>query len=127
MGMDDSTSVPIGRREKQEFRITIRLALMLIALIALSLGAQRSYQDWRMRQTFSANVYAVADLVMKGDAVHFDPLISRIKSEVETSSWETNGGEGTIQPFFLSQSLIVKNHQLAQDKIARLLRTMRQE
>ena len=116
------------RRTHRFRRLTLRSAALLIAVIACGLGAYRYYE----RHVKKRNVgYPVADLIPSRPAPtmrnleDFSSLLASIRSEVSPGSWQGQGGSGTIVEFFLNDSLIVRNNEVAHEQLAAFLRKKR--
>jgi hypothetical protein len=77
--------------------------------------------------------YSVADLVepvplfegQKSRKPNDAVLVECIQSCAATSSWEANGGKGTIQYFPKDRSLVITQHVEAHEEVALLLATLR--
>jgi len=75
--------------------------------------------------------YPVADLIPGRPAPtirnpdDFASLVTLIRSEVSPGSWRGRGGSGTIVEFFLNDSLIVRNNEVAHERLAAFLRKKR--
>lgn len=81
---------------------------------------------------YSVKTYEVADLVGPvvglGDGKpDFAPVIQRIKSTVQTETWDRKGGSATIRPFNSTSSLVVRQTTAGHAAIERLLEKMRRE
>lgn len=81
---------------------------------------------------YSVKTYEVADLV--GPAVglgdgkpDFAPVIQRIKTTVQSETWDRKGGSATIRPFNSTSSLVVRQTTAGHAAIERLLEKMRRE
>lgn len=85
-------------------------------------GPKPAVDGWQVR------VYDVADLVafdaQTGAAV-FQPLIDRVKREVEPKSWDGQGGQGTVRGFASTNALVIRQTPDGHDAIARFLATLR--
>jgi hypothetical protein len=109
-------------------RLTLRSAALLIAIIACGLGAYRYYERHVKKRTVS---YPVADLILGRSAPtirnqdDFASLVASIRSEVSPGSWQGQGGSATIAEFFLTDSLIVHNNEVAHERLAAFLRERR--
>ena len=83
-------------------------------------------------EEYSVKTYEVADLVapqklttdVKPD---FAPIIQRIKSTIQTETWDRKGGSATIRPFNSTSSLVVRQTAAGHMAVERLLEKMRQE
>jgi hypothetical protein len=100
----------------------------LLALIAVCAMAMNNYAQEEV-----VKAYAVADLIAKPAVAgnlkpaQFQPLIAEIERTVEPRTWKSAGGPGTITPFFLNSSLIVRNNRAAHDALERHLRSLRDQ
>ncbi|MBC8114967.1 MAG: hypothetical protein H7062_11345 [Candidatus Saccharimonas sp.] len=83
-------------------------------------------------EEYSVKTYEVADLVgpkagtgeTKSD---FGPLIQRIKTTIQSETWDRKGGSATIRPFNSTSSLVVRQTSAGHIAVERLLDKMRQE
>ena len=83
-------------------------------------------------EDFVVKTYDVADLVKASDetgreAPNFRPLIERIKSTVQPTSWDRKEASATIRPFNSTQSIVVRQTAYAHSSIDRLLDRIRHE
>ncbi len=81
---------------------------------------------------YSVKTYEVADLVGPvvglGDGKpDFAPVIQRIKTTVQSETWDRKGGSATIRPFNSTSSLVVRQTAVGHAAIERLLEKMRRE
>lgn len=125
------------QKKRRLFKVSLGLALLIIAGIAIGLGIYREYVEiitWN---------YSLADLLPDKPPGHEptqnvfqysadnskakDLFTTEIKQSIQPESWDDQGGRGTITPFYLSSSLIVKNNRAAHRKIAELLDRKRQD
>jgi hypothetical protein len=111
--------------------LTIGSIILLIAVIACGLAAYREHVKNSSRLVIS---YPVSDLISSPTAsgkqgsspvVGFGPLIASIKSNVSPWSWKSQGGSGTMTPFFLNQSLIIRTSPRVHKRVEAYLRQMR--
>jgi hypothetical protein len=125
----DQTRTADRPRRRRHLRFTLRRALLLIGLIACSLGAYRYYDRHIRKRTTS---YQVADLIpgrlagrRSRSMDDFAPLIAAIRSKVAPRSWQGQGGSGTMVEFFLNDSLIVTSTEVHHEELAAFLRQKR--
>lgn len=83
-------------------------------------------------EEYSVKTYEVADLVVPTPGSDerkpdFSQLIQRIKTTVQTETWDRKGGSATIRPFNSTSSLVVRQTASGHIAIERLLEKMRQE
>jgi hypothetical protein len=74
-------------------------------------------------------VYPVADLLGRGKETgldDLDELIGTIVNTVEPSSWADNGGEATIDYYYRSRAIVVRQTADVHDQIAEVLAGLRQ-
>jgi hypothetical protein len=74
-------------------------------------------------------VYPVADLLGRGKETRLDDLddlVSTIATTVEPKSWANNGGEGTIEYYYRSRAVVVRQTPEVHEQIAELLAGLRQ-
>lgn len=109
--------------------MTLRFAIVMIAILGAGLGAYRHYQRHVRQRTIA---YPVADLLPAGSRggtsrmkQDFAPLMASIRSEVLPRTWQGQGGSGTIVEFFLNDSLIVRNNQVGHERLTMFLREKR--
>ena len=81
---------------------------------------------------YSVKTYEVADLVVPkagtdGAKPDFGLLIQRIKTTIQSETWDRKGGSATIRPFNSTSSLVVRQTAAGHVAIERLLEKMRQE
>ena len=81
---------------------------------------------------YSVKTYEVADLVGPvvglGDGKpDFAPVIQRIKTTVQSETWDRKGGSAMIRPFNSTSSLVVRQTTAGHAAIERLLEKMRRE
>ena len=109
-------------------RLTLRSAVLLIAIIACGLAAYRYCERHVRKRTIA---YRVAELIPGRVAPtmrsldDFAPLVALIRSEVAPGSWQGQGGSGTIAEFFLNDSLIINNNEVTHEQLAAFLREQR--
>jgi hypothetical protein len=117
------------RRHSRRFRrLTLRSAVLLIAVIACGLGAYRYYERHIKKRTVA---YPVAELISGRRApatrnpADLASLAALIRSEVSPGSWQGQGGSGTIVEFFLDNSVIVRNNDVVHERLTAFLREKR--
>lgn len=122
-----STDAP--SRPRRNRRLTIGSVVILIAVIACGLGAYRHHV---LNAKHIVKSYPVGDLLASGRSViagqsrvNFTPLIASIQSNVSPSSWQGRGGSGRITPFFLNESLIIRNRPDVHKQVETFLRNAR--
>jgi hypothetical protein len=74
-------------------------------------------------------VYPVGDLLGKGKETKLedlDDLINVVSSTVEPSSWAENGGDGTIEYYYRSRAIVVRQTPQVHEQIRDLLAELRQ-
>lgn len=81
---------------------------------------------------YSVKTYEVADLVgpvvgLDDGKPDFAPVIQRIKTTVQSETWDRKGGSATIRPFNSTSSLVVRQTTAGHAAIERLLEKMRRE
>ena len=81
---------------------------------------------------YSVKTYEVADLVgpvvgLDDGKPDFAPVIQRIKTTVQSETWDRKGGSATIRPFNSTSSLVVRQTTAGHTAIERLLEKMRRE
>lgn len=122
-------AIPDSPPRRDRFRrLPLRSAAMLIAVIACGLGAYRHRERYVKKRTVG---YPVADLIAGRAAPttrnpdDFASLVASIRSEVSPGSWRGQGGNGTIVEFFLNDSLIVRNNEVAHERLVAFLQQKR--
>lgn len=83
-------------------------------------------------EEYSVKTYEVADLIAPQKLTSiakpdFAPIIQRIKSTIQTETWDRKGGSATIRPFNSTSSLVVRQTAGGHMAVERLLEKMRQE
>jgi hypothetical protein len=81
---------------------------------------------------FILKTYDVADLIKSVDesgreSSDFAPLIDRIKTTVQPTTWDRKEAAATIRPFNSTQSIVVRQTSYAHSSIERLLDRIRRE
>ena len=81
---------------------------------------------------YSVKTYEVADLVgpvvgLDDGKPDFAPVIQRIKTTVQSETWDRKGGSATIRLFNSTSSLVVRQTPAGHTAIERLLEKMRRE
>jgi hypothetical protein len=74
-------------------------------------------------------VYPVADLLGKGPETRhddLDELMEVISSTVEPKSWSDNGGEGTIECYYRSRAIVIRQSPVVHEQVAELLAGLRE-
>ena len=142
IGVKDMATVTIAtqnplRTKRRFFKLSLGLALLLIAGIAIGLGVYREYgeivtynhlvADLLPTKGSGADPTQNAFNISTANAKARDQIIVQIMTSIQPDSWASRGGRGTITPFFLSSSLIVRNNRAAQRQIARMLDRRRAE
>jgi hypothetical protein len=118
-------------------RFSLGLALLLIAVVGTGLGLYREYGE------IIPQTYPTADLLPEaegpnpnagmrvprstGNAKIRDQMIDEIKTTIQPASWDDRGGRGTIAPFLLNNTLIVKNNRAAHRRIVEWMERKRRE
>ncbi len=67
--------------------------------------------------------YSVADILQGNQSV--DVFCKLIQSEIQPTTWKTNGGKADIVPFESNKSIIVSNTQEVHEQVADYLEKMR--
>ena len=121
---------PLPARESGPRRLTLGVALILIAILACGIAGYRYYlRNIRTHVT----AYHVDDLLpdvapgRSRTASDFASLIASIQAQVMPSSWKARGGKGSIQEFLLNGSLIVRTSESGHEQIVAFLRQKRLE
>ncbi len=112
------------RRKAGLGRLSLRLALLMIVVVA---GSLWGYRRWAGYETPKTWTYPVADLVPGEGTSSFQSLIDEITTTIQPGTWAEAGGGGTVTPFLLSRSLIIKSNLIAHQEIAQLLEKKRVE
>lgn len=108
-------------------RFTIRQLLVLIAILAILLAAGQLAYDRYGGQTL-VKTYYVGDLIRPGGQTGVSPtmpeLAAILKFSVTPDVWWFR--TGSVTPFFLSKSLIVRHTAAGHQQVAEWLRQRRQ-
>ena len=114
----------------RRWRLSLRWAILTIAIIACALGAYRHHERHDPKWSVT---YPVADLLParpKGSKSRptsdFAPLVAAIRSGVVPGSWRGGEDSGSLTEFYLTDSLIVRNHIEAHERLAEFLRELRE-
>jgi hypothetical protein len=101
-------------------QVSLRLTLLLVAVVAVGMAG---YRQWRRYHTIVTAVYAVDDLVPADPpgADAFQPLMDEVAATVQPGSWQAHGGDGTMIPFMLNRSLLVRNNVAAHEQVRAFL------
>lgn len=128
------------------FQFSLRTMLWIFLSIALGMAAyrrglavgeqmgfQKGEEAWLLKEPNSnwvQRVYRVTDLLESATntqdlQLSADQLVSNIQFTVLPSSWDTNGGGGTIAFFRTSGDLVINQHPIAHTRIENYLNQRR--
>ncbi len=139
--MNDLDPIPaaiVPRRRRGSRAMSLGLAILMIAAVALAMGWYREYGP------IEPVTYPIADVIpdWSPKVIQFSPygtivpvevqramdaISAEIKSTIRPGSWDARGGRGTITAFMLDRSLIVRNNRASHRQIAELLDRKRRE
>lgn len=140
--------IAIDKKELAEASISEDVS---VTLVASSISARSAFDlilkpkdlDWiidrdvvvittadRAKTAVTIHLYPVADLVMSESedayVADFEPLIDLITSTVSPTSWDENGGAGSIAPFTRAGALAIGATREVHEEIDSLLERLRE-
>jgi hypothetical protein len=137
-----------AQKTRPWLQFSLRTMLWVFLSIALGLAAyrrgmtvgeqvgfQKGEEAWLLKEpnlNWVQRVYRVTDLLepekRPGDSQQSaDILVSNIQADVLSSSWDKNGGGGTITYFRTSGDLVINQHPIAHTRIENYLNQRRMQ